>query len=733
MGTITFKEHVKYTLSHPRYGSQVIEEPEGWNNDDKEIDRNVDYHGIFPKFSNSLKFVGTGRDYLKMIYELYGPNTSVRLVKESTNPESDLFERAYDGFLDMSTYEEEDNKIGIKFNSGGLEQILKAREGDPFEVERETTVDGKPMEPLRIDKVALDGRKIFLKTVYEVKAPDNYGVMFIESNSGATRHQTVGVPLKLVDKSHEEAQDISINTNGTRDNGTVGNMFFLYSEVARTLKIKFSLTFRVSVVNQAHLDYAYFLCGFTRYYGPDLIAGDRTSLFEAHENEIRNTLLGTFHTVTFNQTVNIGVGDSLALEFLELADFRLDAHAEMRIGIDSMVGTLSIEEDSFYEPSTSKFVLAHELLDRYTEIMTNQKGNFYSQYFGRRDLGYPADGPGAWLGLAHGFWVRGFDKLPIGTDEEPNPYKSLTTSFKDAISSFGATHNVGLGIEKIGFKERIVVEDLKYFYNRNVTIKLPFQVKKVKRSVATKYFYSSIEIGYEKGGQYEEAMGLDEYNGKSVFTTVLTRLKQSYIKISKFRADSFGKEFARRKPKYRYATTDTQYDEDVFEMDLKPGAFGIFQERKWRDDFSQAPTGTYDPESATNLRLSPFNMLLKHGWMIMAGFTKELTEYISYASSTGNSKLKTKLIAGNEYAENGKIRNNELERARFIGEYVEFEHLVDFKIMQQVDGFTEINGRKIYNVYGLVEYINDNNETERGYLMNLKPNDNKWKVLKFNR
>jgi hypothetical protein len=35
--------------------------------------------------------------------------------------------------------------------------------------------------------------------------------------------------------------------------------------------------------------------------------------------------------------------------------------------------------------------------------------------------------------------------------------------------------------------------------------------------------------------------------------------------------------------------------------------------------------------------------------------------------------MKTQLIGSNEYAENGDIINAELEKARFIGEWIEFE------------------------------------------------------------
>jgi hypothetical protein len=43
-------------------------------------------------------------------------------------------------------------------------------------------------------------------------------------------------------------------------------------------------------------------------------------------------------------------------------------------------------------------------------------------------------------------------------------------------------------------KERVRVEQLSYFYNNNVTIRLPNQVKKLSRATATDYYWPSIEL-----------------------------------------------------------------------------------------------------------------------------------------------------------------------------------------------------------------------------------------------
>jgi len=751
MGNIntSFTERVRYTLFHKESGSLILKnDPQGWNEDQKEITRNKDYHGIFASFSNNLRFVGDAKDFIESVYDVYGINADIRLKKEILHPKTDLWVDDYSGYLDLSTREVQDNKLSCKFNSGGLEQILKARESEQLELDRETTLDGVVIEPLQPKELTLEGRRIFLKSRWETKIGNNTAYMSNESNDGNVRNQTCGIPMELVSQSHEEAQSSS-PTNGTRDNGTAGMFFISNSEVDRTFRLKFSLSFKVQNIDQNEMSYAYFQVALSTYGVDPYDTIKRIDLLniETDGRVFRANVYKTY-TIDFDEEIKLLQGQSLSLEFYQYVDFRVSNQARLRFSLSNITCKLSIDENSYFEPTKAKFILVHDLFSRISELITNRKNNFHSKYFGRKDLGYSKDGPGAFFGLTHGFWVRGFDKLPLSTEENPNLFKPMTTSFRDAFDSFSAICNAGLGIERIGFSERIIIEDLKYFYNRNVTIRLPNQVKNVKRSIATEYYYSSIELGYSNGGAYEEAQGLDEYNGKATFTTVITRIKQTYTKVSSYIAASYAKEFTRRKPFFRYPDLDTQRDSEIFVMDLKKTPIGTYVERKWQDDFQKEPTGVFSPETATNLRLSPFNLLLKHGWVIASGLTKYATDYVRYGSSTGNPKLKTKLRTdndylndtsstpgnGNEYSDDDKIINSELERARYVPEYVEFEHIVNYEIMQQIQGYTIVSGEKIYNVYGLVEFINENSEKEKGFLISVKPNGNgQFKLLTFNR
>ena len=85
------------------------------------------------------------------------------------------------------------------------------------------------------------------------------------------------------------------------------------------------------------------------------------------------------------------------------------------------------------------------------------------------------------------------------------------------------------------------------------------------------------------------------------------------------------------------------------------------------------------------------------------------------------------------YKENGSIINSDLERPRFTPEIIKFNHICTDEILKQVEGKSQILGEEILNVYGLIEFINENNEIEKGYLLSLKPNKaGEWELLKYN-
>lgn len=745
MGTINhgYIDRVRYELECKKLGNSIITtEPIGWNNDDKEFARNTDYDGIVSKFSNSLKFIGNGADYINLAFELYDVMAEIKLTKFERHPRTDKWVKTYWGYLDLMTRKMEDNQLSVKFNSGGLQEDIKAREDDSVEVDRLTTIEGSSIDAITENEVYLEGRRIFLKSKWEVKPSDNTLSLGVFSNDGNTRSQTLGVPIALTSISHVQAQFILPDSIGEEGKGTNGMMFLANFDRTRQLNIKSAGFSFKSKIKESDWQWAFFKVCLTVYKdGTDYNLKSRTDIFHAGENSSTTPNLWDINNKTitipdFNIPLTVNEGESVALEFFIKADLKNYTfnRARFNVEVKEIKGVLFAEEYSHFDATTAKCYLAHDLLNQLSTICANKNKVFYSDYFGRTDLGYSQDGPGAYVGMTHGFAVRGFTKLPLpdANNGVENLYKPMTTSLIDAFSSLKSVLNVGVGIEEVNGKERVRVEELSYFYNNNVTIKLPNQVKKLTRTTATEYYWPSIEVGYENGGDNEEAQGLDDPNGKSNFTTIINKGKNVYSQISKYIGSAYAVEFTRRKPLSLFPTEDTKYDTDVFLLDLKPGN-NMLEQRKWQDDLEKAPTGIFSPETATNLRFSPFNMLLRHGWVIASGLTKFATEKIRYGSSTANSQMKTQLKGSFEYAENGDIINAELKKARFVAEWIEFEHDCTFDIMQMVQGTTIINGKVIQNFYGTIQFINEKNQIEKGFLFNLKPNDGKWKLLKSNR
>lgn len=737
-----YSDRVRYTLSSKTFGTKKIQDQIGWDDDEKEFVRNKENHGVFTNLSNSLQFTKEAKDFIYLVDATEGVNADLILSKEEKNDYSDEWELSYTGFLDLSTLEEQDNKASLKFNAGGLESILKNREGEDVEVDRILTIDDKAMDSLKTVNVQLSGRRIYLESTWKASPMTYYKQILVQSSGGNTRDASNTFPMDIMKKSHEQANSTYDGMDGNFSNGAGTMMLLSIMDRKRIVKVNTqgivlsAYSYHNGGVNWGEVRIS--IIKYTDGSNYRRLEGTGVNLYQRSFANNETLGLGTITLPDITHEFTLEQGESLGLEVLIRVDFKLNPGNTTKRSFDYKLqeGKITIQEDSVFAPTVCKAIKPFDLANRLVEILTNRKNAVKSEILQS----------GKWKSLlvSHGFWIRGFSKeMDTTLNEEDRKFKPLTTNFKDFMTSLAAVCNIGWGIEKIGAREYVVIEDLKYFYNRNTAIRLPFQAKNVKRSTDAAGFYKSVEIGFEKGGDYEEAMGLDEYNIRNTYTTCIHRVENTYTKLSKYRSDSYGVEFARRKPFSDYATEDTNYDQDIFFLDCKDQstiinvpvppfrgetrAIEVFKLRLWNEDFATMPTGVFSPETAFNLRLSPFNILLRHGWMISSGLTKYPSQKIKYASSKGNSNLVT------DYAENGEIENSKLERPRFVPKIIEFEHECTSDVLRMIQGRSIVLGKEIRNCYCLVEFINENGEYEKGFLMSVKPNGaGNWKLLKYN-
>ena len=161
------------------------------------------FDGVITQFSaKALTFGQEGRDFIKMIYKVYGPNTQLILKKNERHPKTNRWRLAYLGYLDLATYVFKNNTVQVKFNPSGLRDLLKTRATEKIEIERLDTMDGDVLPELKTETVVFNGRRIFLQSDFDVSETNNEVEASVETNAGNTRGEVVALPLQIKTNQH---------------------------------------------------------------------------------------------------------------------------------------------------------------------------------------------------------------------------------------------------------------------------------------------------------------------------------------------------------------------------------------------------------------------------------------------------------------------------------------------------------------------------------------------------
>ncbi len=729
----TGKNRIRYRLEHLS-NTFVLQEPIDSLDDKLVLERHKEYHSIFGEVSDVLRFIDDSALFIDSIFNEYGAEAVIRLWRDVRNPQTDVWEIDISGTLDLYSYNKEGDVTSVKFNTLGISTILASRKSQKVEIERTTDLDGNDIGGLTTESLALNGRQIFLIS-QDVKptreqfieslpggdvTANNYKIYRDDQSEVLKPALLCKIATQSDDHFHaqiEEGSNLVYNsTNDTYyldESGVNANMLIYGDSMSdKTLGISVKLKQTISD-----------LSGFLTQ-GIDL----ELNLYKYSDGVSYNseTLVHTFASLNFK------TGDDAVLDIDEQINVDLLAHDSLSLrykltyngsSILSAVTSLhsvtdmldiTVTEDSVFPATTTKIIRIHELGKILSRIIGIK--NFKSNYLGRIQDGYSENGKASLIGFSSGMWVRGFEN---GTDM----YRPFTTSMNDYLKSINVTECIGVGVEKKGLSEVLRIENRDYFYQKFVGVKLG-DVSDLKKTVATDLVVSSLEVGYEKPKDddlYEEAMGLDEFNTKTELSFPIKRFDKSVKLLSKYRFDSYGKEFARRKPFTTYPTTDTRYDGDIFGTDIEEVTLNGYRESLWGDDLDEQPDNVYSPDTATNLMYSPMRLLIKHAGFLKSGI-KDVNNWIRYASSLGNSNLKTKKD-GIVTTENQDIQAKDLPRKKTQAIYHIFTAeltVIRSKLYEKTNG--------VLNMYGLIEY-NYRGKTYRGHLMSIDFWKSQVKVL----
>ena len=219
----------------------------------------------------------------------------------------------------------------------------------------------------------------------------------------------------------------------------------------------------------------------------------------------------------------------------------------------------------------------------------------------------------------------------------------IKTTWKEFFNSMNRNLNAAFTIEgKVGYLVK-----KKDCFDTTVVYDLG-EVKDAKFSLNETMLVNSLKIGYPNQ-TYDDVNGRDEFNNTSEFKTSITRIQNVLDLTAQYRADPYGIEFTRINLEGK-TTTDNSSDNSVFLLDIvQEGATFVLNR-----PVGMVITGVSNPNTIFNVRLSPKNLLNKHGDWIRGLLYKQEDQNLTFQTTEKNANLKT-VLAGETVEEKADV------------------------------------------------------------------------------
>lgn len=713
---------IRYTLFSNSQGLKELKtQPKNWNEDTRKLVRSTDSLGILYDHATGVEFTKDGYDFIVDTERVEGFDAKVICRREILGQDL-VWKIDYEGELDLTSKKQTKNGYEVEILTGGLTEELKAIYNDSYELARTKDVNDNDIPSIEYERLQINGRNLLVSTLLEGKNLTVTGTQLIQGGGFITDKQFYYVPF--LDKTFSGDIDVeSVISSPLKpfDNG---------NQLRPTLNSSHAFLGRATTAGlkeiKVSIDCDIYVDGFT--------SSIQVIIYRHKYNETTGRLdylggstltvlqnIAQFSTVTINDTfstdIYVGIDQYLSLVFYIPVQTGGLGQTNLLWILTQRKINVEILEGTAFASTTGIAITIKKVYERLTLIGTG-RSVFKSDYFTSGEFKDAV--------LCNGKQIRGFDE-------------SMEISLKSLDETCSAIFGTSKGIEKINGIERLRVEPINYFFNRTLLLELG-RVENVEETYYKDGLYGKVSTGYEKGGDYEENQGLDEYNTKSDFTHNFKKVDKNYNNLSPTRADTIGIELARRKPKKNATDEDTRFDKDNFIIDcystpvvVTQGGqvidrYTLYVNRPYTFNFEQLPTGIFSPETAYNLRLTPRNNLqrVSNYFSWIAAYPDKITQFIS---GTRNTELSTKLFGQPEIKESDPILNSTLRTPLLLPTQVTFTRKLSPQEFDTLIGSTDGTP----NWYKMLSFIDDRGNLGFGFLLEYEPtNEGKLTLLKVN-
>lgn len=708
----------RFYLYHKDVGNyKRIKDPVGWDSLGKKIRRfgldsgsvGLRWHGVFFEYNVKLGFVKDGKAFVKNFYEKYGIEQDI-LLRIEKRDESRKFFVHYEGRLNLTTYKIGRIKVECNIENTGFLQKLKNRSEVKVNLGNLVSQGGTSLNALAEETVDVTLHSKAITEIFEANLGDQ------DESKGFYIVQ----PGKYVQFDFA-GSTIEIDTK--YDYGTQGNLdsrpleiFEFARQGTYVLQMRFAVQQVPSLDGGTH--------GLFKFY---VQKNDETPIAMTIESHCSTSPNIWWDVLTLEETFTMVKGDRLFwyaknediysnnVTIRPSAKSTADGgHFPPTCAIDGKETFVKLTGLTTTPESNCKMVMIHEAWTRTIQSITDRKdlGVFYSDYYGRTDLGYAADGAGSLRGITNGFQIRGIDK-PI----------YCTT--KDLVDTCLSLDGMGFGIEIINGVQRVRVEPLTYWYQTKRMMRLNY-VLDIEKNVEPELYYNTVQGGVDNW-KNNRAANLDEFVGKKEWVLPITQIKRALLIKCPYITSGYTLEYARRE-------RDASKDNTPAGNDVDNSNF-VIQLRRSGDDFIpdtdqdfSAVSGIVSPATAYNLKLSPKRCLIRNGRTLRVFLDKYSDQQIQFNNGDANNALSSQLdTEPAPVVEAAPLNISSLEKPMFIAEVYEVTAKLTRTQLQALNN-TDVASNE--NVWGFIEFSETKRDYKRGYLLTaqLAPDSNEVKM-----
>lgn len=739
---------------------QCADEPVGWPGLKEVLLRDEKRHGITLTGTAELTFVKAAAAYLRTVYEggPVGTGATARMVPAAgvegvvslTVYEQDPNElrpvELFRGRVDFLTYESTLAGVSCRFKEGGLATVLLAREQVAVDLLGHESAGGVALSPATLTTAALHSQETLQR--YEAKQvaqPATSEQITLRDNDGYSAPRAGSALLRI------GFPDVAVNEFGIEGGfglyyGDPGSAFNVPVFTAKGNGV-YDVDFAFTVDERIETEQTFLLPPLVNLtYQIDIKYELRIRrggvllapipLAPAYHYDGTLSLLSGFRdardhvtTVSYRDSLPLIVGDTLTL----YAEFYVHGlFSGVGVSYTAIVKTryqagayFRLRAVTTTPPTACPGLLAHEALARVFEAATDTRDVFYSEYFGRPDLGYATTGPGALRLLTSGFQLRGFPlptaPLPALVPGDTDPRKSLYATAQQLYDGLNGIDCLGLGLETRADRPIVRVEPRAHFYQPADVLTLG-AVSDLKQRVHPALLHNAVEVGYphwQSGAPEGLTNGLDEFNAPRSYSLPLTQVKATYSATSNLIAAGYLIEAVRRDRFVLGASKEGKADGELFVIALRfvPAhtvtlgglsiPFPAGYASSTNENFATV-SGIFSPPTTYNLALSPGRMLRAHGPWIRAGLAAQTAQRLLPAALAGNPHLASQQLSeAAPLREAGPVLIADLTPPVLLAETYEFTLRLRRGEMAALRA----------NPYGRISFLDAAGTLRRGYLL----------------